>query len=135
MQDEQRAMIIDHLFDMAKEASKAAYCPYSGLAVGAAAIDSDNTLHVGCNVENASLGLSMCAERAALFSAVAEKCSKIEAIAVYSSAGPITPCGACRQVMAELAPEAVVYWGDKPVPVRDLLPHPFGASSLPSSRQ
>ena len=126
-------MILDSLLDRAKEAAKAAYCPYSGLSVGAAAIDSDNTLHVGCNVENASLGLSMCAERAALFGAVAYKSSKIVAIAVYSSAGPITPCGACRQVMAELAPDAVVYWGDKPVPVKDLLPRPFGAGSLPRS--
>ena len=128
-------MNLDDLLERAKEASKAAYCPYSGLAVGAAAIDSDNTLHVGCNVENASLGLSMCAERAALFGAVAYKCGKIEAIAVYSSAGSITPCGACRQVMAELAPDAVVYWGDEPVPVRDLLPRPFGAGALPGSRR
>ena len=128
------AMNLDSLLERAKEAAKAAYCPYSGLAVGAAAIDSDNTLHVGCNVENASLGLSMCAERAALFGAVAWKSSKIVAIAVYSSAGPITPCGACRQVMAELAPEAVVYWGDKPVPVKDLLPRPFGDGSLSGSR-
>ena len=127
------AMILDSLLEMAKEASKAAYCPYSGLSVGAAAIDSNNHVYFGCNVENASLGLSMCAERAALFSAVAEKCSKIEAIAVYSSAGPVMPCGACRQVMLEIAPDAVVYWGDKPVPVKDLLPHPFEAGSLPRS--
>ena len=120
------------LLERAREASAAARCPYSGLAVGAAVLGSDGSVHTGCNVENAAYGSSMCAERVALFKAVSEGCVKIAAVAVYSSSGSAMPCGACRQVISELAPDAELHvQGRGPLAVRDLLPHPFGSGSLP----
>lgn len=122
----------ERLLERAREASAAARCPYSGLAVGAAVLGSDGSVHTGCNVENAAYGSSMCAERVALFKAVSEGCDKIAAVSVYASPGPAMPCGACRQVMAELAPDAELYvQGRGALSVRDLLPHPFGSGSLP----
>lgn len=121
------------LLAKAREASARARCPYSGLAVGAAALGADGAVYTGCNIENAALGSSMCAERVALFKAVSEGCGRITAVAVYSAKG-ITPCGACRQVISELAPGADVYAGSaEPVPAGDLLPRPFGAGSLEKS--
>ena len=85
-----------------------AYAPYSKFKVGAAILMSDQKLYTGCNVENASYGLTNCAERTAIFSAVANGSgsSKIEAIAIVGDTeGPISPCGACRQVIAEFSDE------------------------------
>lgn len=96
------------LLDAARKARENAWAPYSGFKVGAAVLVRDsNAVYVGCNVENASYGLSICAERAALFSAIVAGRRKVEALAVAidqtqtSSISERMPCGACRQVMAE----------------------------------
>ena len=93
----------------ARAAAANAYCPYSRFAVGAAVLTADGAIAAGCNVENASFGLTICAERNAIFRAVADGAGAIVAIAVYTpTAVPATPCGACRQVIAEFGRDAVV---------------------------
>jgi cytidine deaminase len=88
----------------AREAMAAAYCPYSNFAVGAAVLTTDGSIYRGCNVENASYGLSICAERNAIFAAVADGKLDFVAIAVVTNAkNPARPCGACRQVIAEFS--------------------------------
>lgn len=92
------------LLAAAREAQASAYCPYSNFAVGAAALLSDGTIYRGCNVENASFGLTICAERVAVFNAIADGRMDIAAIAVVTSAPKLCkPCGACRQVIAEFS--------------------------------
>jgi len=87
------------LLDEARKAAKKAYAPYSRFKVGAAVLAADGRIFFGCNVENASYGLSMCAERNAVAKAVSEGARDFEAIAVCAdTTGPVTPCGACRQV-------------------------------------
>lgn len=116
----------------AEAAAAAARCPYSGLAVGAAVRDEAGRTYSGCNVENAAYGSSMCAERVALFKAVSEGCGRITEMAVHASGGAAMPCGACRQVMSELAPGARVrVRGGGEHGVGSLLPSPFGPGSLP----
>ncbi|WP_019421315.1 cytidine deaminase [Paenibacillus sp. OSY-SE] len=91
----------EQLIQEAIEARKQAYSPYSRFQVGAAVL-AGGKVYRGCNVENASYGLTNCAERTAIFKAVSEGESKIEAIAVVADTeGPVSPCGACRQVLAE----------------------------------
>ena len=95
---------------------KHAHAPYSNFRVGAAFLTSKGELFAGCNVENASYGLSNCAERTAIFSAVAELGPKFEirSIAVVNDQGvPCSPCGACRQVIYEFGPEATVLFQTK----------------------
>ena len=92
------------LIAVAREAQACAYAPYSNFSVGAAALTSDGSLYRGCNVENASFGLTVCAERNAIFSAISDGRMDIVAVAVVSSALQIVkPCGACRQVIAEFS--------------------------------
>ena len=87
----------------ARAVRKRAHAPYSKFAVGAAVLDERGRTHVGCNVENASYGLTVCAERNAIAAAVAAGARRIRAVAVASGARPpASPCGACRQVIAEL---------------------------------
>lgn len=94
-------MKAEELVQEALEARKQAYVPYSGFQVGAALV-SGGKVYRGCNIENASYGLTNCAERTAVFKAVSEGNNKIEAIAVVADTeGPVSPCGACRQVLAE----------------------------------
>ncbi|WP_088041678.1 cytidine deaminase [Bacillus sp. EAC] len=96
------------LINEAIKARENAYAPYSKFQVGAAILMSDQTVYTGCNVENASYGLTNCAERTAIFSAVADgkASSKIVAIAIVGDTeGPISPCGACRQVISEFSDE------------------------------
>jgi len=103
---------IQQLQSAARKAAENAYAPYSGFRVGAALLFDDGFIATGCNVENVSYGLTICAERNALFNAVAQRGAthKIVAIAVTNlNAAPSPPCGACRQVLAEfIAPEAII---------------------------
>lgn len=91
----------EQLIRQAIEARKQAYTPYSHFPVGAALL-SGGKVYLGCNIENASFGLTNCAERTAVFKAVSEGNRRVEAIAVVADTdGPVSPCGACRQVLAE----------------------------------
>ncbi|WP_425203814.1 cytidine deaminase [Priestia megaterium] len=90
------------LIDEAIAASKQAHVPYSHFHVGAALLTTDGKIYRGCNIENASYGLTNCAERTAIFKAVSEGDKQFSDIAVVGDTdGPISPCGACRQVLAE----------------------------------
>jgi len=123
------------LLDAARGAVNNAYAPYSGLRVGAALLTRQGRLFSGANVENASFSLTICAERAAIAAAVAREGAtmRIRALAVVNSAGsPCSPCGACRQVLLELGPDAVVLFqgpeGLEEKSISELLPAAF---SLP----
>ncbi|MDL2215755.1 cytidine deaminase [Ruminococcaceae bacterium OttesenSCG-928-N02] len=95
---------IQALLSAAWQGAANAYSPYSHFAVGAAVWGADGKIYTGCNVENISFGLTNCAERTAIFSMVAAGCKKFTAIAIVANSDGITaPCGACRQVMVELA--------------------------------
>lgn len=90
------------LAEAARKAANAAYAPYSGFRVGAAVLADDDRVFTGCNIENASYGLTNCAERTAVFKAVSDGARRLRAIAVAGGTDePATPCGACRQVLAE----------------------------------
>ena len=102
------------LLSIADKAMENAYAPYSEFKVGAALLCSDGTVFTGCNIENATYGATNCAERTAIFKAVSEGRRDFEAIAIVSSGGGETfPCGICRQVMAEFAPELKIILRDK----------------------
>ena len=107
-------MIIDELIAKAKEARDSAYAPYSGFKVGAALLGKSGTIYTGANVENASYGLTVCAERLAVFKAVTSGEKTFESIAISGSGpGYIYPCGACLQVLAEFSPEMNVIITDE----------------------
>ncbi|OCS88531.1 cytidine deaminase [Caryophanon tenue] len=99
------------LMEQSKVARQNAYVPYSKFPVGAALLAKDGTVFEGCNIENASFGLTNCAERTAIFKAVSQGVKEFEAIAIVADTeGPCSPCGACRQVIAEFcAPTMPVY--------------------------
>ncbi len=123
------------LLDYAKQISVNSYSPYSKFKVGAAVLCEDNKVFCGTNVENASYGLSMCAERTAIFTAISNGCKNIKAIAIYSTKSNVTPCGACRQVILEFSKTAdVVYNTDKDkfkiVKISSLLPNSFNEKTL-----
>ncbi|MFY9950158.1 MAG: cytidine deaminase [Candidatus Sulfotelmatobacter sp.] len=120
------------LLRSAKKAMKNAHAPYSKFRVGAAILLSDGKIFGGCNVENASYGMTNCAERTAIFSAVAQLGPKIEirAVSVANDHGvPCSPCGACRQVIYEFGPDATVFFQGKDGPrqahITELLPEGF----------
>jgi cytidine deaminase len=120
------------LLRTAKKVMKHAHAPYSNFRVGAAILLSNGKIFSGCNVENASYGLSNCAERTAIFSAVAELGPKIEirAVSVVNDQGvPCSPCGACRQVIYEFGPDATIFFqgasGAKQAHITELLPEGF----------
>ena len=122
----------ERLLRGARRAMKNAYAPFSHFKVGAAILTSKGDIFLGCNVENSSYGMTNCAERTAIFSAVAAKGPKLEilAVAVTNAQGvPCSPCGACRQVIYEFGPEAVVLYQGKQgwteSPITDLLPEGF----------
>jgi cytidine deaminase len=101
---------VDELLNLARAARQRAYAPYSRFQVGAVVLTRDGRRFDGCNVENAAYGLCNCAERTALFAAVAAGCrpGDFAALAVVADTpGPVSPCGACRQVMAELCDQAM----------------------------
>lgn len=121
---------IQKLMDCAIKARENAYSPYSHFAVGAALLCEDSTLYEGCNIENASYGLTNCAERTAIFKAVSEGHIKFKALAVVADTeGPCAPCGACRQVMAEFKIPLIIMgnlMGNiKIVTIEELLPFSF----------
>ena len=104
----------DLLLDQAKSASEKAYAPYSGYKVGAALLCSDGTVFTGCNVENASYSLTICAERNAVFQAVAAGQRDFLALAIYVDGEVLfPPCGACRQVLAEFNPNLHILYANR----------------------
>lgn len=117
------------LLDRAREARNRSYSPFSGFRVGAALLCEDGEIFPGCNVENVSFGATNCAERTAVFSAVAGGHRKFRAIAVVADDGLIMPCGICRQVLSEFAPDIIVICGKKDgyevFKLEELLPHDF----------
>jgi len=126
---------IDELVAAATSVRTRAHAPYSGYAVGAAVLTTDGRVFSGCNVENASYGLSVCAERHAIAAAVAAGCKEFVGIAVVTrSKPPASPCGACRQVMAEFGDYPVILAGldgrSQTTSVHDLLPNAFDPETL-----
>jgi cytidine deaminase len=105
----QRDIEISSLIEAATGVRSLAYAPYSRFFVGAALLTSEGRIFRGCNVENISFGLTLCAERGALVAAVADGVQTFRAIAIVADTDtPISPCGACRQVLAEFAPDLLV---------------------------
>nr|WP_283811897.1 cytidine deaminase [Paenalkalicoccus suaedae] len=125
------------LINEAKQARERAYVPYSTFKVGAALLSKDGKVYGGCNIENAAYSMCNCAERTAIFKAVSEGVTEFDALAVVADTeGPVSPCGACRQVMSELLqPETIVYLtnlrGDiSQTSVGELLPGAFSKGDL-----
>jgi cytidine deaminase len=120
----------------ARTAAKSAYAPYSKFRVGSAVLTGSGKIYSGCNVENASFGLCNCAERSAIFAAAAAGERQLRAVVVYTpTATPTTPCGACRQVINEFGPDALVIslCDSKNVietTLDQLLPDAFGPANL-----
>ena len=122
----------ERLMRAARKAMKNAYAPFSNFRVGAAILTARGDIFTGCNVENSSYGMTNCAERTAIFAAVAAKGPKLEirAVAVANAQGvACSPCGACRQVIYEFGPDAVVFYqgadGPKQSHISELLPEGF----------
>ncbi|MFZ0417988.1 MAG: cytidine deaminase [Candidatus Sulfotelmatobacter sp.] len=120
------------LLRSAKKVMRNAHAPYSRFRVGAAILLSNGKIFSGCNVENASYGMTNCAERTAIFSAVAQLGPKIEirAVSVVNDQGvPCSPCGACRQVIYEFGPDATIFFyganGPRQAHITELLPEGF----------
>jgi cytidine deaminase len=120
------------LLAAARAAMKNAHAPYSNFKVGAALLTTKGKIFAGCNVENASYGMTNCAERTAIFSAVASLGSKMEIeeiVVVNNHNVPCSPCGACRQVIYEFGPKAIVHFqapdGPKTLSISELLPEGF----------
>jgi cytidine deaminase len=120
----------------AVEAAESAYCPYSGLQVGAAALVDDGRIITGCNVENASYGLGLCAECTLVGQLRLSGGGRLVAVACRSGAGELLmPCGRCRQVLYEFGgPELEVDGPSGPLPMTDVLPEAFGPEHLPAAR-
>lgn len=131
------------LIDLAIEARKNSYCPYSNFAVGAALLCKNGKVYTGCNIENAAFGPGNCAERTAIFKAVSEGDRAFEKIAIAGSprgkdiTGPAHPCGVCRQVMQEFVNPAefkilVAYDNEnyKEYTLKELFPEGFGPDNL-----
>ena len=122
------------LLDLARKARKRAYAPYSHYKVGAALLGKSGTVYTGCNVENASYGHTVCAERTAVLKAVSEGEIEFEAIAVVTRNGG-SPCGACRQVLSEFSPELIIFIADtdreyRTTTLKQLLPDSFTPAHL-----
>lgn len=128
--------MIRRLETAARRAAKSAYAPYSRFRVGATVLTDGDKIFTGCNVENASYGLCNCAERTAIFSAIAAGARRVRAVVVYTpTRGATAPCGACRQVINEFGPDALVIsvcdTGDRlDSTAANLLPDSFGPRNL-----
>jgi cytidine deaminase len=123
------------LLQAACEARKLAYAPYSRFSVGAAVLTDSGRIYSGCNIENASYGLTVCAERIAIFQAIAAGEKRLTALAVVADTpGPAAPCGACRQVMAEFTIETVtmanISGESCTVKFNELLPYAFSSNDM-----
>lgn len=124
------------LIKEAEKARKRAYTPYSKFKVGAALLSADGKIFTGCNIENASFGLAVCAERVAIFKAISEGSNKFEAIVVIGDTDkPCSPCGACRQVISEFGEDIPLIManlkGDVKIKkIKELLPEAFGKNDL-----
>ena len=122
---------IESLIAAARQAQDAAYAPYSNFKVGAAVLTADGRIFTGCNIENASLGATVCAERVAIFTAVAAGQRQLRALAVIAEMPrPVAPCGLCLQVLAEFSLDCQVIMANKVgeyhvMQVRQLLPVSF----------
>jgi cytidine deaminase len=131
---------LQELVRAAQDARKAAYAPYSRFRVGAAVRTQSGAIYIGCNVENASFGLAVCAERVAVFNAVANGDRHIVELAVAAEADPpARPCGACRQVLCEFSPTAkiIMVGGAGSIVTSDigmLFPEPFQLLASSPSR-
>ena len=129
-------MDLETLMGAARDASTRAYAPYSDFRVGAAILTENGAIHTGCNVENASYGLAICAERnaAATMALASPDDREIRLVAVYSpDASPCFPCGACRQVLREFGCKEVIVEeasGLRRYPFEEILPHAFGPEDL-----
>ncbi|MCM3005976.1 cytidine deaminase [Priestia koreensis] len=130
-------MDVKQLVEQAIKARESAYVPYSNFKVGAVLLTDKDEVVEGCNIENASYGLTNCAERTAIFKAVSQGQKNFKAIAVVGDTeGPISPCGACRQVMAEFcAPETKVILANLKgnvveTSIEELLPGFFSSKDL-----
>lgn len=136
MEREQHMITDQKLLEMAKEAMKMSYSPYSHYAVGAALLCRSGRVFTGCNIENASFGLTNCGERTAVFKAVSEGEREFVTIAIAAEKAAPWPCGACRQVLNEFAPDirVLVTWDGQvdEATLPQLLPHGFGPKQLPS---
>lgn len=122
------------LLSLARKAMERSYSPYSNYAVGAALLCADGRIFQGCNIENASFGLTNCAERTAMFKAISEGATEFTTIAIAARNSAPWPCGACRQVLNEFAPgiRVIVTWDGQvdEMSLNELLPHGFGPKSL-----
>lgn len=128
----------EQLFELAGQAMERAYAPYSGFRVGACLLTEDGRTFQGCNVENASYGATICAERGAVMNAVREGATRFVAIAVAAEQRPAWPCGVCRQVLSEFSVDMRVLVGQKggafeSLTLSELLPHSFGPAQLDAS--
>ncbi len=127
---------IQDLLRVAFAAAELAHSPYSKIKVGAALMSTDGQVFAGCNVENASYSLTLCAERVAAVKAISAGVTRFESIAIASSLdSPMMPCGACRQFLTEFAPDLFVVVQGKSGPrfqarLGGLLPHAFGPRDL-----
>jgi cytidine deaminase len=137
-QDENQIFpFIERLMSAAAAAREHAYAPYSRFQVGAAVL-ANGEIYTGCNVENASFGLAICAERTAVFAAIAAGRRRIDAVAIAGDPNsPTAPCGACRQVLHEFGPEmtVILHSNGEPIvqPLTSLLPLAFGPDDLRAS--
>ena len=126
----------EQLIALAKEAMRRSYSPYSHFKVGACVLSEDGRVFTGTNIENASFGMTICAERSAIFRAVSDGVKEFSAIAIAAESAAPWPCGACRQVLNEFAPDirVLVAWDQDKTDqstLKEILPHGFGPKDLP----
>lgn len=127
------------LIEMALEAQKKAYVPYSNFHVGATVLMKDGSIYTGCNIEVSSYSPTICAERTAIFKAVSEGSREIDSIVIVGDADPTYPCGVCRQVIREFGRDAKIIIASsvdryREYTIDDLLPHSFGPEDLEENR-